>query len=98
MRQGFLPQRIALPEPPIMNILGWLILGFFAGLLARLLVPGPTDFKGCLPTIVLGMVGAVVGGFIGQQLNIQGWHFLLSILGAVLVLVIYQAAFGRRRM
>jgi uncharacterized membrane protein YeaQ/YmgE (transglycosylase-associated protein family) len=79
-----------------MNILGWLILGFFAGLLARMLVPGTHDFKGCLPTIALGMLGAVVGGFIGQQLDIHGWHFILAIVGAVLVLVIYQAVFGRR--
>lgn len=80
-----------------MNILGWLVLGFFAGIFARMLVPGPSDVRGCLPTVALGMLGAVVGGFIGQQLGIAGWHFLLAIIGAVLVLVIYQAAFGRRR-
>jgi uncharacterized membrane protein YeaQ/YmgE (transglycosylase-associated protein family) len=81
-----------------MEIIGWLIFGLIVGALARLLVPGPTDFRGCLPTIVLGMVGAVVGGFIGKQLNIAGWHFLLSLLGAVLVLVIYQSIVGRRNM
>ena len=81
-----------------MEIIGWLIFGLIVGAVARLLVPGPTDFRGCLPTIALGMVGAVVGGFIGKQLNIAGWHFLLSLLGAVLVLVIYQSVVGRRNM
>ena len=78
-----------------MEILGWLVFGLFVGAIARLLVPGRTDFRGCLPTVALGMVGAVVGGVIGRQLDIAGWEFVLSVLGAVLVLVIYQAIAGR---
>jgi uncharacterized membrane protein YeaQ/YmgE (transglycosylase-associated protein family) len=80
-----------------MEILGWLIFGFFAGLIARLFYPEPTNIRGCLPTIALGMLGAVVGGEIGRQLNISGWHFVLSIIGAVVVLVIFQVLFGRRQ-
>lgn len=81
-----------------MHIIWWILTGLIVGALARLFVPGPTDFRGCLPTIALGLLGAVVGGFIGDQLKIEGWHFLLSIIGAVLVLVIYQAIVGRRTM
>lgn len=81
-----------------MEILGWIVFGLIVGAIARFLVPGPSGFQGCLPTIALGIVGAVVGGFIGKQLNIDRWHFALSLLGAVLVLVIYQGIFGRRQM
>jgi uncharacterized membrane protein YeaQ/YmgE (transglycosylase-associated protein family) len=79
-----------------MEILGWLVFGMIVGALARLLVPGRTDFRGCLPTVALGMVGAVVGGVIGRELNIAGWQFVLSVLGAVLVLVVYQGIVGRK--
>jgi uncharacterized membrane protein YeaQ/YmgE (transglycosylase-associated protein family) len=42
------------------------------------------------------MLGAVIGGFIGRELDIAGWQFVLSVLGAVLLLVIYQGIMGRR--
>jgi uncharacterized membrane protein YeaQ/YmgE (transglycosylase-associated protein family) len=85
-----------------MGILAWIFFGFIVGLLARLFVPGPSDFRGCLPTILLGMLGSVVGGLIGRGLGmyradeVQGGGIFMSILGAVLVLVIYQATVGRR--
>jgi uncharacterized membrane protein YeaQ/YmgE (transglycosylase-associated protein family) len=81
-----------------MEIIGWLIFGFFAGLIARLFFPEPTDFRGCLPTIALGMIGAVVGGLIGKQLDIAGWRFVLAIIGSIVVLVIFQLFFGRRQV
>ena len=81
-----------------MEILGWLIFGFFAGLVARLFYPEPTDFRGCLPTIALGMLGAVIGGVIGRELGIAGWRFVLSIVGAILVLVLFGLIFGRRQV
>jgi uncharacterized membrane protein YeaQ/YmgE (transglycosylase-associated protein family) len=80
-----------------MEILGWIVFGLIVGAIARFLVPGPSGFRGCLPTIALGIVGAVIGGFIGKQLDIQGWGFVLSVIGAVLVVVIYQGIFGRRQ-
>jgi uncharacterized membrane protein YeaQ/YmgE (transglycosylase-associated protein family) len=85
-----------------MYIIGWIIFGLIVGALARLLVPGPTDFRGCLPTVLLGMVGSMVGGFIGRALGmyqdqpIHGGGIFMSILGAVLVLLIYHGIFGRR--
>jgi len=81
-----------------MEIIGWLIFGFFAGLVARLFYPEPTDFRGCLPTIALGMLGAVIGGAIGRQLEITGWHFVLAIIGSIVVLVIFQLIFGQRQV
>jgi uncharacterized membrane protein YeaQ/YmgE (transglycosylase-associated protein family) len=44
------------------------------------------------------MLGAVIGGAIGRQLGIAGWQFVLSIIGAVFVLVIFQLIFGRRQV
>ena len=72
-----------------MEIISWLIFGFFAGLIARLFYPEPSDFRGCLPTIALGILGAVIGGVIGRELGIAGWRFVLSIIGAILVLVVF---------
>jgi uncharacterized membrane protein YeaQ/YmgE (transglycosylase-associated protein family) len=73
----------------------WVLLGFAAGALAKFLVPG-RDPSGCIITVVLGIVGALIGGLIGTRL---GWgavtavHFEprslgLATLGAVLILVI----------
>ena len=81
-----------------MEIISWLIFGFFAGLIARLFYPEPSDFRGCLPTIALGILGAVIGGVIGRELGIAGWRFVLSILGAILVLVVFGLIFGRRQV
>jgi uncharacterized membrane protein YeaQ/YmgE (transglycosylase-associated protein family) len=81
-----------------MEIISWLIFGFFAGLIARLFFPEPSDFRGCLPTIALGMLGAVIGGLIGERLQIAGWRFVLAIIGSILVLVVYRAIFGQRKL
>ena len=87
-----------------MYIIGWILFGLLVGVLARLFVPGPSDFRGCLPTVLLGMIGSVVGGFIGRGLGmyhdqpIHGGGIVMSILGAVLVLVVYQSTIGRRHV
>lgn len=78
-----------------MGWLSWLIFGFIAGLIAKALVPGP-DPKGCMVTIVLGIVGAFVGGFIGTQLGfgtVSGFDlrsFFIAVLGASILLVAYR--------
>ncbi len=84
-----------------MHIISWIVFGLIVGALARLFVPGPTDFRGCLPTMILGIVGSLVGGFIGRALGMYGDEvraggIFMSIIGAVIVLLIYHAAFGRR--
>lgn len=81
-----------------------LIVGLIAGALARLLVPGP-DPIGILGTIVVGIVGSFVGGFLGYALfhkdasqgALQPSGLLGSIIGAVIVLLIYRAVSGRGR-
>ncbi|HQX57353.1 MAG TPA: GlsB/YeaQ/YmgE family stress response membrane protein [Pyrinomonadaceae bacterium] len=89
-----------------MSLLVWLILGFLAGFIAKAILPGP-DSGGFILTTILGIVGAVVGGFIGTFVgypmvsnfdNIGGSlpSFISSIIGAIVVLVIYRLATGKR--
>jgi uncharacterized membrane protein YeaQ/YmgE (transglycosylase-associated protein family) len=82
----------------VTSIIGWIDFGLIVGLIARLLVPGEQPM-GFLMTVLLGIAGSLVGGFIGYAISGDyyspaGW--LLSILGAVLVLAGYQYMTGRR--
>lgn len=82
-----------------MNIVLWLIMGFIAGLIARAVVPGD-DSMGIVGTIVLGLAGSLVGGFIANALvrGHQGFStagLIGSILGAVVVLLVYRAVSHR---
>ena len=85
-----------------MGILSWFVFGLIAGWVAKLLVPG--DQKGgCILTAALGVVGAMVGGFVGTQLGfgrVDGFDlrsFGIAILGSILVLILFQAVAGKRR-
>ena len=84
-----------------MGILAWIIFGLLAGVVARFLVPG-NDPGGWIVTIILGIVGAVVGGFIGNALGyggIDGFNlgsFVLAVIGSVILLVGYRMLSGRR--
>lgn len=77
----------------------WIVIGLIAGAIAKAITPG-RDPGGCLITIVLGIGGAVVAGFLGQQL---GWYrpgegagFIAAIVGAVLLLLVWRMIAGRR--
>jgi uncharacterized membrane protein YeaQ/YmgE (transglycosylase-associated protein family) len=77
----------------------WIIIGFIAGAIAKALMPG-REPGGCILTILLGVGGAVVAGFLGQQL---GWYssgegagFLAAIVGAIIILAVYRLIAGRR--
>ena len=79
-----------------MTIIGFIILGIVAGFLARLLVPG-RDPMGFVATVVLGMVGALVGGFLAEALfddESVGWFG--ATVGAVLVLLVWNAVVAKR--
>ena len=74
-----------------MSIIGWLVLGLVAGALARLLVPG-RDPMGLLGTILLGVAGSFVGGFLADWLfDDEAVGLFGSVVGAVLVLLLYNA-------
>jgi len=76
-----------------MTILGWIIFGLIVGAVAKLLMPG-RDPGGFIVTILIGIAGSLLGGFIGRGL---GWYgegdpvgFLMALLGAVLLLFLYR--------
>jgi uncharacterized membrane protein YeaQ/YmgE (transglycosylase-associated protein family) len=84
----------------VWTILGWLFFGLVAGFIARALVPGKDDI-GVARTIVLGIVGSIVGGLIAGVLTvgIRGFHpagWIGSIIGAIIILVIYNKVTGRK--
>src|SRR3954449_13246994 len=83
----------------IMSIIGWIVLGLIAGFIASKLVN--KQGEGMLMDIVLGIVGAFVGGIVANTLGFAGitgfntYSILISVLGAVLVLVVYHALVRR---
>lgn len=80
------------------GVLGWIFFGLIVGALAKLVMPG-RDPGGFIVTMALGIAGALTGGFIGRSL---GWYgpndgagFLMSLLGAVILLALYRMLFVR---
>jgi uncharacterized membrane protein YeaQ/YmgE (transglycosylase-associated protein family) len=86
-----------------MGVLSWLVFGLIAGAIAKLIMPGK-DPGGCLITSVIGMLGSVIGGFIGAHffgiVHPTGFNTRslgLAILGAIVLLTVYRILLGRRR-
>ena len=82
-----------------MGILGWIVFGLIVGAIAKLLMPGK-DPGGIIVTMLLGIVGALLGGFAGRAMGLYGPNesagIFMSIIGAILVLFIYRLMVGRR--
>ena len=81
-----------------MGIIAWILLGLFAGAIARALVPGRAEPGGCIGTTAVGILGALLGGFIASALDIgeidEFFDFgtwLIAIGGSVLLLLIIRA-------
>lgn len=83
-----------------MGIIAWIIFGLIAGALAKLIMPGD-DPGGIIVTIIIGILGAVVGGFIATALGfgaVSGFNigsFLIAVLGAILLLWLYRVVRSR---
>lgn len=82
------------------GIISTLIIGLIVGAIAKLLMPG-RDPGGCIITILLGIAGAFVAGYLGRLI---GWYepgqpagFIASIIGAMILLLVYRLIIGRRR-
>lgn len=87
-----------------MGIVSFLAFGLVAGLVARAVTPGRQAI-GCLATVAVGIVGALIGGLVGSVVlghHVRfGWHlgpFLLAVVGAVVLLLALDAIGGRRRL
>jgi uncharacterized membrane protein YeaQ/YmgE (transglycosylase-associated protein family) len=82
-----------------MGILTWILFGLVVGVIAKLLMPG-RDPGGFIVTILLGIAGALFGGFIGRAMGFygenQGAGWIMSILGAILLLAIYRMMMRKR--
>ena len=82
-----------------MVILSWIVFGLVIGFIAKLLMPG-RDPGGFIVTILLGIAGALVGGFIGRAMGFYGpgqsAGWLMSILGAIILLALYRMLVRRR--
>lgn len=83
-----------------MSIIGWIIFGLIVGVVAKLLMPG-RDPGGIIVTILLGIGGALLGGFLGRVL---GWYgdgdpvgFIMAVIGAILMLFVYRKIRGPSR-
>jgi len=83
----------------MVGIVGWILFGLIVGVIAKLIMPG-RDPGGIVVTMLLGIVGAVVGGFIGRALGFYGPQqtagWLMSIAGAIVLLMIYRLLFRSR--
>jgi uncharacterized membrane protein YeaQ/YmgE (transglycosylase-associated protein family) len=84
-----------------MGVIGWIIFGLIVGIVAKFLMPG-RDPGGFVVTAVLGIVGALLGGYLGRAM---GWYregepagFILAVIGAIIVLVLYRLLVGRRAL
>jgi uncharacterized membrane protein YeaQ/YmgE (transglycosylase-associated protein family) len=83
------------------GILGWILFGLIVGALAKLVMPG-RDPGGIIVTILLGIVGAVVGGWMGRALGLyasgEPAGFFMALIGAIVLLAIYRAFVKRKTM
>jgi len=81
------------------GVIGWILFGLVVGAIAKFLMPGK-DPGGFIVTILLGIVGAVVGGYLGRALGLYGPEdpagFIMSLVGAVVLLAIYRMVIGRK--
>jgi uncharacterized membrane protein YeaQ/YmgE (transglycosylase-associated protein family) len=84
----------------MLGIVGWILFGLVVGAIAKLIMPG-RDPGGIIVTMLLGIVGAVIGGFVGRALGFYGPQqaagWLMSIAGAIVVLMIYRVLVRRPR-
>ena len=86
----------------ITGIIVWIIIGLIAGALGKLIMPGD-DPGGIIVTILIGIAGAFVGGFIMQNILGLGsggfiWTIIVATIGAIILLAIYRAVVGGRRV
>ncbi|MDF1756371.1 MAG: GlsB/YeaQ/YmgE family stress response membrane protein [Verrucomicrobiales bacterium] len=86
------------------SIIIWIVLGFVAGLIAKFLMPGRQG-GGFILTTILGILGAILGGFIAEKTGLvtvvpgtfQIWSVVSAVVGALIILIIFGAIFGRKR-
>jgi uncharacterized membrane protein YeaQ/YmgE (transglycosylase-associated protein family) len=83
-----------------MDILLWIVFGLAVGIVAKLIMPGQ-DPGGIVLTIILGVVGALLGGWVGRMLGLyregEGAGFIMAVVGAIIILALYRLVAARSR-
>jgi uncharacterized membrane protein YeaQ/YmgE (transglycosylase-associated protein family) len=83
----------------MLSILGWIIFGLIIGAIAKFLMPG-RDPGGFIVTILLGIVGALLGGFLGRAMGFYGPEeaagWVMALIGAMILLLLYRLLVARR--
>ena len=83
----------------MLSILGWIIFGLIIGAIAKFLMPG-RDPGGFIITILLGIAGALIGGFLGRAMGFYGPEeavgWVMSLIGALILLLLYRFLVARR--
>lgn len=84
-----------------MGVIGWIIFGLLVGIVAKFLMPG-RDPGGFVITAIIGIVGALLGGYLGRAI---GWYregdpvgFVVAVLGSIVLLALYRLLVGRRTL
>jgi uncharacterized membrane protein YeaQ/YmgE (transglycosylase-associated protein family) len=91
-----------MPEYVQMGLFSWILMGLLAGALARFFLPG-RDSLGCITTVLVGIVGAVVGGFVATKLGFGGFQgfdvysLIIATIGAVLFLLVVRIFRGGKK-
>jgi uncharacterized membrane protein YeaQ/YmgE (transglycosylase-associated protein family) len=79
----------------MMSVIGWIVFGLIVGIIAKFLMPG-RDPGGFIITTLLGIAGALVGGYLGRLLNLYGEGdpvgFIMAVVGSIVLLLIYRMA------
>ena len=82
-----------------MEFIGWIFFGLIVGVIGKLLMPG-RDPGGFVITILLGIAGALLGGFLGRSLGLYREDdpvgYIMAVIGSIILLMIYRFAVGRR--
>jgi len=85
----------------MLTVVGWIVFGLIVGALAKLVMPG-RDPGGIIVTMLIGIAGAMLGGFLGRAMGLYGpgqaAGFLMSFLGAVILLMLYRMVARRRAL
>jgi uncharacterized membrane protein YeaQ/YmgE (transglycosylase-associated protein family) len=84
-----------------MGVIGWIIFGLVVGIVAKFLMPG-RDPGGFVITAIIGIIGALLGGYLGRAI---GWYregdpvgFVVAVLGSIILLALYRMMVGRRSL
>jgi uncharacterized membrane protein YeaQ/YmgE (transglycosylase-associated protein family) len=76
-----------------MTVLGWIVFGLIVGIVGKLVMPG-RDPGGFLATVAIGIIGALIGGFLGRLMGLYGQDdpvgFVMAVIGAILFLWLYR--------